>query len=80
MTRTRSEPHGNRTILRRSLTIIGVLALLLSSLSGLIGSAPAAAQETQVPYGDVIVVMQDGLDPSAFATTSLLGPWGGAMR
>ena len=60
--------------LRRLLVAVAVLALLVSGFAAPLAPAPAAAQAVQIPYGNVIVVLQDGLDPSAFASASGVQP------
>lgn len=59
---------------QRLLALVVALTLLLSGFAGSIGTMPAAAQATQIPYGNVIVVLEDGLDPSAFASSSGVQP------
>lgn len=62
-------------VLRRGLAPLVVALLVLSGLSPSIRPAPVAAQETQqIPYGDVIVVLQEGVDPSLFASASGVAP------
>ncbi len=60
--------------LRRFVAIVTTAILLLSGIGGMSGPGPAAAQTVQIPYGNVIVVLQDGLDPSAFASASGVQP------
>ncbi len=72
--RMTNSSSGSMRAARRLLAVVAALALLLSGFSGSIGTTPAAAQATQIPYGNVIVVLRDGLDPSAFASTSGVQP------
>ena len=74
--RMTSTSHVSRRVAigRRLIAVIAALTLLLSGFSGAISPAPAAAQDVQIPYGNVIVVLQDGLDPSAFASASGVQP------
>lgn len=66
--------HRHATTLRRLCSIVATLAILVSGVAGSGVSTPAAAQTVQIPYGKVIVVLQDGLDPSAFASASGVQP------
>ena len=65
---------ANRTVLRRSAAILTAMLLVLSGLGNVVGPSPAVAQEAQIPYGNVIVVLQDGVDPALFATASGVSP------
>ncbi len=53
---------------RKLLAVLTALLLVLAGFGNVVDSSPAAAQETQVPYGDVIVMLEDGVDPSLFAS------------
>jgi uncharacterized protein YgiM (DUF1202 family) len=63
-----------RRAAQRLLAVVAALTLLLSGFSALSSAPSAAAQTAQIPYGNVIVVLQDGLDPSAFASASGVQP------
>jgi hypothetical protein len=63
-----------RRAAQRLLAVVAALTLLLSGFSALSSAPSAAAQTARIPYGNVIVVLQDGLDPSAFASASGVQP------
>jgi len=58
----------------RLFAVLIAAVMLLSGVAGLPAATPVAAQTVQIPYGNVIVVLQDGLDPSAFAAASGVQP------
>lgn len=62
------------TGVQRFLAGVVVALLVLSGVASTVPAPVAAQQTVQIPYGNVIVVLQDGLDPSAFASTSGVQP------
>jgi len=57
------------------MSLLLMTLLVISGISASVRPAPIAAQEPQqIPYGDVIVVLQDGVDPSLFASASGVSP------